>query len=96
MTERDLMALMERIVAEDLSSRAVESLGAKLEEGTPRKTKEVSRQYKILAKQKQIGFIKEWDSGKVAFEIHLSDPAERQQLLEELKQKFKLADMRRT
>ncbi|GAC1417753.1 MAG: hypothetical protein NVSMB6_19920 [Burkholderiaceae bacterium] len=96
MTERDLLALMERIVTEDLSSRAVENLSAKLEDGAPRKTKEVSRQYKILANEKQIGFIKEWDSGKVALEVQLTDPVARQRLLEELKQKFNLADMPRS
>ena len=92
MTELELLALMDRIVAEDLSSRAVEGMVAKLEAGGPRKTKEVSRQYKIFVDQAQIGFIKEWDSGRVALEVKLDDPKERQALLDELKRKFNLVD----
>ena len=92
MTEHDLLALMERIVVEDLSSRTVEGLVSKLEASGPRKTKEVGRQYKIFVDKTQIGFIKEWDSGRVALEVKLKDPKERQALLDELKRKFNLVD----
>ena len=92
MSEHDLLALMDRIVVEDLSSRTVEGFVSKLEAGAPRKTKEVSRQYKIFVDKTQIGFIKEWDSGRVAFEVKLDDPKERQTLLDELKRKFNLVD----
>jgi ParB family chromosome partitioning protein len=92
MPETTLLALMERIVTEDLSSRAIDALGTKLEAGQPRKKKEVSRQYKILDNKKQIGVIKEWDSGKLAFEVRFADPKDRQRLLEELKQRFNLSD----
>ena len=91
-TESELLELMQRTVAEDLSSRALESLRAKLEHAKPRKKKEVSRQYRIKAGKTQIGFIKEWDSGRVALDINLPDPKERAALVEELKRRFQVGD----
>lgn len=92
MPEHDLLALMDRIVAEDLSSRTIEALRVKLEEAKPKKKREVSRQYRINAGKDQIGFIKEWDSGKVAFEVNFADPKEREGLVEELKKRFNLSE----
>lgn len=92
MEERPLLSLMERIVNEDLSSRALEQMRAKLEESKPRKKKEVSRQYKITSGITQIGFIKEWDSGKVVFEVNMVNHQEREVLVEELKRRFNLID----
>jgi ParB family chromosome partitioning protein len=91
-TEQELLALMQRTVEENLSSRALESLRAKLENAKPRKKKEVSRQYRIKAGKTQIGFIKEWDSGRVALDINLVDPKERQALVDELKRRFQIGD----
>jgi ParB family chromosome partitioning protein len=90
--EKELLDLMERVVKDDLSSRALEQLRAKLEEAKPRKKKEVSRQYRINSGSTQIGFIKEWDSGKVAFEVNLADPKEREALVDELKRRFNLSE----
>ena len=90
--EQDLLGLMQRTVTEDLSSRALETLRAKLQQATPRKKKEVSRQYRIKAGKAQIGFIKEWDSGRVALEVQLDDPKERELLVEELKRRFQIGD----
>lgn len=90
--EQELLVLMDRVVHEDLSSRTVEQLRLKMEEGKVRKTKEVSRQYKIKLGTQQIGFLKEWDSGKVAFEITLSDPETREALVDELRQRFHLTE----
>lgn len=90
--EKDLLELMQRTVDEDLSSRALESLRAKIEDAKPRKKKEVSRQYRIKAGKAQIGFIKEWDSGRVALDINLVDPKEREALVEELKRRFQIGD----
>jgi ParB family chromosome partitioning protein len=92
MPEQSLLSLMDRIVAEDLSSRAIEALRVKLEDAKPRKKKEVSRQYRINAGKDQIGFIKEWDSGKVAFEVNFADPKDREALVEELKRRFSLSE----
>jgi ParB family chromosome partitioning protein len=83
---------MDRTVEEDLSSRSLEAIRAKLEHAKPRKKKEVSRQYRIKSGQAQIGFIKEWDSGRVALDVTLADPKERDALVEELKRRFHLGD----
>jgi ParB family chromosome partitioning protein len=90
--ERALLNLMEKVVAEDISSRDIDQMRAKLEQGSQRKQKEVSRQYKIKVGDVQIGFIKDWDAGKVAFEVHLTDPKEREALVDELKKRFNLGD----
>lgn len=92
-SEDELLALMDRVVAEDLSSRDVEGLRKKYADHATRKPKEVSRQYKIRSGKTQIGFIKEWDSGKVAFEVKLLDPKDRDALVEDLKQRFTLAEV---
>ncbi|MBL4953398.1 hypothetical protein JK635_14410, partial [Neobacillus sp. YIM B02564] len=46
----------------------------------------------IKAGKMQIGFIKEWDSGRVALDINLADPKEREALVEELKRRFQIGD----
>lgn len=92
--EPAVLKMMDRVLNEDLSSRAIEQLRLKFEEGKVRKTKEVSRQYKIKSGSQQIGFLKEWDSGKVAFEITLKNAEARQALVEELRQRFGLIDQR--
>jgi ParB family chromosome partitioning protein len=92
LSEKELLELMQRTLDEDLSSRALESLRSKLEDAKPRKKKEVSRQYRIRAGKTQIGFIKEWDSGRVALDINLVDPKEREALVEELKRRFQIGD----
>lgn len=61
------------------------------EDKKPRKLKEVSRQYKILRGGKSVGQLKDWDSGKVSFEVLLEDPKERAALVDELRAKFGLA-----
>ncbi len=90
--EADLLALIERIVNDDLSSRDVEAIRTKLVQPGERKKKEVSRQYKIHNGTAQIGVIKEWDSGKIALEINLQDPKERTALLDDLKRRFHLEE----
>lgn len=92
LSEKELLEVMQRTLDEDLSSRALESLRSKLEDAKPRKKKEVSRQYRIKAGKTQIGFIKEWDSGRVALDINLVDPKEREALVEELKRRFQIGD----
>lgn len=86
----DLTALVDKVIAGQLSTRDLEALRARFEAGTKRKPKEISRQYKIKTGESQVGFLKEWDSGKVAFEIHLEDPAQRIDLMTELKRRFGL------
>ena len=93
LSEKELLELMQRTVDEDLSSRALESLRGQLENAKPRKKKEVSRQYRIKVGKTQIGFIKEWDSGRVALDINMADPKEREALVEELKRRFQIGDL---
>lgn len=92
LNEEDLQALVDRIIQQNLSSRDVEAIRRQIEQGGQRKRKEVSRQYKITQGNAQIGVIKEWDSGKVALEIKLADPKERNALLDELKRRFHLEE----
>lgn len=69
--------------------RDVEEARARYESKTARKQKETSRQHRLLgADGSPLGVLKDWDSGKVSFEITLKDPAQRQALVEELKAKF--------
>ena len=91
--EEDVLNLMDRILDQDLSSREVEALRKKAQDKPTRKPKEVSRQYKIRKGDEQIGFIKEWDSGKVAFEVRLLDQRDRDALVEELKKRFTLSEV---
>ncbi|WP_454740087.1 ParB/RepB/Spo0J family partition protein [Cupriavidus necator] len=69
--------------------RDVEEARARYESKTARKQKETSRQHRLLgADGSPLGVLKDWDSGKVSFEITLLDPAQRQALVEELKARF--------
>ena len=92
-SEDEVIKLMDRILEQDLSSREVEALRKKAQDKPARKPKEVSRQYKIRNGNAQIGFIKEWDSGKVAFEVRLLDQRDRDALVEELKKRFTLSEV---
>jgi ParB family chromosome partitioning protein len=81
-----------RLGADEAGRKEVAEVRATYENPRPRKTKENSRQYKIRIDGKHAGFIKEWDSGKVTFEVNLDDPAARDALVQELKAKFNLRD----
>lgn len=65
---------------------------AKIESPKDRKTKEVSRQYKIHQEGEHVGTLKDWDSGKVLLEIQVQNPAERAKLVDELKKRFGLGE----
>jgi len=86
------IAMARQIGAGEISRRDLQAARAQIASLKDRKRKETSRQYKIQVGGVQTGFIKEWDSGKVALEVHLNDPKERQALLEELKRRFNLSD----
>lgn len=85
-------AMARQIGAGEISRRDLQAARAQIESPKDRKRKETSRQYKIHADGVQTGFIKEWDSGKVALEVQIADPKERHALLEELKRRFTLSD----
>lgn len=81
-----------RIRAGEASRRDIEEARRQAgEDKKPRKLKEVSRQYKILRDGKPVGQLKDWDSGKVSFEVLLDDPKERAALVEELRARFGLS-----
>ena len=86
--ESALLDLVNKIIAEDLSSREVSAIRAKIESGSTRKRKETSRQYKVQNNGQHIGSLKEWDSGKVDLEVILIDPKDRAALVAELKARF--------
>ncbi len=86
--EDQFYSFAKRILDEDMSSRDIRAERRRISRTANRKKKDVSRQYKIMTSNRQTGYIKEWDSGKIAFEITLSDPHERAKLMEELKSRF--------
>lgn len=89
---KETTALALRIKEGSVSTRDLEKQLDNLQSAAPpRKTKEISRQYKITSNDQVIGYIKDWDSGKVAMEVTMEDPAKRQQLIEELQQRFGVA-----
>lgn len=92
MSESELLQLMDRIVAEDLSSRQVEALRSTLAAKTDRKPKEISRQYKLQVDGRDIGVVKNWDlAGKVTLEVSIADPKEREALVEDLRRRLCLS-----
>lgn len=72
-----------------------ESVQAKKEkqdkEDSPRRTNNTARQYRIYGPKGKIGYIKEWDSGKVTFEMQFADPAEQAALVAELRDRYQNA-----
>lgn len=85
-----VLAFAERIHKEELSSRAVTELRPKLMSDTQRKRNANSRKYPLKHAGAQVGSLKEWDNGKVAFEIVLTDPEERSKLMAELMARFEV------
>lgn len=88
MPEGALLELIEKVIQEDMSSRSLEKLRSKLSTGVERKQKELARAYKIKRADKEIGVIKEWDSGKITVELHIDDLEERGALIQELKNRY--------
>lgn len=90
--EQELLDVMDRVIAEDISTRALAKLRTSAQEGKGRKPKELPRAYKIASAGAAIGTLKEWDSGKVVLEVNISDPKERVHLLATLKEHFGLLE----
>ena len=91
--EKDALALAERLGREEIGRKEITEARQKISEPKQRKTKETPRQYKIPMKDGEgtgsAGFIKEFNSGKVAFEITILDAKEREKLMDELRERFK-------
>jgi ParB family chromosome partitioning protein len=82
--------LARRIVDESLTFRKVESIRKNAELGK-RPKKQLSRQYKITASDgKELGTLKEWDSGRVVLDIKFNDSKQRDALLNDIKSQFGL------
>jgi ParB family chromosome partitioning protein len=88
----EVLRVLEQVFDGTITTKDVESLRARIEQGVARKPKELSRQYKIRSGPAQIGFLKEWDSGKVSLEVRVLDAKERLELVEELKRRFGLSE----
>lgn len=90
LSKEHLLALMDRIVSEDMSSRMIEQLRVRKERNTERKPKEVSRQYRIKPSvdHECVGIIREWDTGRVSFDIENIDDAKREGLVAYLRENF--------
>lgn len=82
--------LARRIVDESLTFRKVESIRKNAELGK-RPKKQLSRQYKIVASDgRELGTLKEWDSGRVVLDIKFNDQKQRDALLNDIKSQFGL------
>lgn len=90
-SETELIAIAQKVAAGDFSTRDLTRLREARKTNTPRKQKEISRQHKIVMNGAHRGTIKDWDSGKVVMEVMLTDPAEREQLVSELRERFNLS-----
>ena len=90
-SETELIAIAQKVAAGDFSTRDLTRLREARKTKTPRKQKEISRQHKIVMNGAHRGTIKDWDSGKVVMEVMLTDPAEREQLVSELRERFNLS-----
>ncbi|MFM8332754.1 MAG: ParB/RepB/Spo0J family partition protein [Candidatus Methylumidiphilus sp.] len=88
--EEATLDLITRILEEDMSSRDVEKLRKSLEMKPPRKPREISRQYKIQRDGQEVGYIKDWDSGKITIEINALAAEERTELVNQLASRFKI------
>ena len=87
------VAMAAKVKDEVAVCRDVEEARTRYENKPARKQKETSRQHKLHAADgTSLGVLKDWDSGKVTFEITLLDPAKRQALVDELKAKFASAE----
>lgn len=89
----DKTLAMAKLVAEkEVGRKEIQDARAQIETPRERKRKETSRQYKIKHEGLQIGSLKEWDSGKVSFEVILTDAKDRATLVTELRERFGFSD----
>lgn len=91
--ESAALEMVKKIVNDDYTRDQIKNARTLLETPRPpRKVKETSRQYKILAPdgQHSIGHIKDFDSGKILFEVNIDDDEKRKQILKSLQSLFSL------
>lgn len=86
------LAMAKLVKDGEAGRKEIQEARAKVQSPRERKRKEISRQYKIQRNGQLIGHLKEWDSGKVSFEIVLADTNDREALVAELRSRFDLAE----
>lgn len=86
------LAMAKLVTEREAGRKEIQDARAKIESPRERKRKETSRQYKIQHEGLQIGSLKEWDSGKVTFEVMLTDAKDRATLIAELRERFYLRE----
>lgn len=81
------------VLEERISRRGIENARKSLQEAKPRKPREGARKYEIKDSSGNtiIGSLKDWGaSGKVTLEVKISDPVQREVLLNELRNRFSI------
>ncbi len=86
------LSMAKLVASGEAGRKEIQEARAQVVSPRERKRKETSRQYKIQHEGKQIGLLKEWDSGKVSLEVAMADPKERSALVAELRERFGLAE----
>lgn len=92
LTEKELLDVLERVMASTMSTRDLEALRGRLDAGKTRKPKETSRHYRLSGSSGVSGMIKEWEDGRVSVEIQVDDPKAREDLVAELRKRFGAAE----
>lgn len=85
------VALVERIIEEELPVTKVVAIRTKAEDGIKAK-RNTSRQYKIMRDGQVVGMLKEWDSGRVTVDMTFDDPAKREAYIANMKHQLELDD----
>ncbi|MDK9702381.1 MAG: ParB/RepB/Spo0J family partition protein [Sulfuritalea sp.] len=87
------LAFAERLGLGEIGRTEITEARARFTAPKPRKEKETSRQYKLKMPDGTLaGVLKEWDSGRVSFDVVCTSAAERQALVDDLKKRFALGD----
>jgi ParB family chromosome partitioning protein len=82
------IALAKAVANGEIGRQQIQDARARIQEKKPRKEREASRQYKITVEGVSEGTLKEWPSGKVAFEIEISDPVAREKFVAEMRERL--------
>lgn len=90
-TERT-MSMAKAVASGDIGRLQIQEARALIQDKAPRKGRETSRQYKIKVGGISEGTLKEWTSGKVAFEVQIEDPAARAQFVAEMRERFESSE----
>jgi ParB family chromosome partitioning protein len=86
------LTMAKLVFEKEAGRKEIQEARTLIETPRERKRKETSRQYKIQHEGRLIGSLKEWESGKVTFEVVLTDAKDRTSLITELRERFKILD----